>query len=84
MKKQFSFLTTCLAFILALYSCDRNEVKVDGDLKTWHKVTLNINGPEVSETGTPNPFLIYRFDVTFRQDDEKYVVPGYFAADGNA
>ncbi|MEF8845200.1 MAG: DUF5060 domain-containing protein [Bacteroidales bacterium] len=84
MRKQFVFLTVCLALILAMNSCNNNEIKVQGSLKTWHKVTLSINGPEVSETGTPNPFLTYRLNVTFQKGDQKYVVPGYFAADGNA
>ena len=84
MRKQSMLLITSLALILALNSCNNNDVQVEGNLKTWHKVTLNINGPEVSETSTPNPFLAYRLNVTFQKGDKKYVVPGYFAADGNA
>lgn len=59
-------------------------VTVTGELKQWHKVTLTFDGPRASETGTPNPFLHYRLDVTFSQGNKKYVVPGHFAADGNA
>ena len=36
------------------------------------------------ETATPNPFTDYRLDVTFRNGDTAFVVPGYYAADGNA
>ncbi|MBK1832829.1 DUF5060 domain-containing protein [Roseibacillus ishigakijimensis] len=50
----------------------------------WHKVTLDFVGPETSETAEPNPFLDYRLDVTFTQGDTTLVVPGYFAADGDA
>ncbi|MDF7824818.1 DUF5060 domain-containing protein [Pontiellaceae bacterium B12227] len=61
-------------------------VNVDGDLNIWHKVTLWINGPVSSETATPNPFTDYRLDVTFKHPatGKRYVVPGYFAADGHA
>ncbi len=59
-------------------------VTISGELKRWHKVTLTIDGPFASETGTPNPFLDYRMDVTFTNGSLTYKVPGYFAADGNA
>jgi len=57
---------------------------VRGELKKWHKVTIDFTGPETSETATPNPFADYRLDVTFKSGRSKYVVPGYFATDGNA
>jgi hypothetical protein len=59
---------------------------VTGELKRWHKVTITIDGPATSEDATPNPFLDYRMDVTFRHaaTNTSYVVPGYFAADGDA
>ncbi len=58
--------------------------QVRGELQKWHKVTIDFAGPESSETATPNPFTDYRLDVTFRHGDTSYVVPGYFAADGDA
>ncbi|MDP5172661.1 MAG: ThuA domain-containing protein, partial [Bacteroidia bacterium] len=57
---------------------------VTGDLMTWHDVVITFDGPQASETGSPNPFMDYRLDVTFQQGNQTYVVPGYFAADGNA
>ncbi len=60
------------------------SVSVTGELKRWHKVTLTLNGPSASETGNPNPFLDYAMKVTFTNGSLTYVVPGYFAADGNA
>lgn len=59
---------------------------ISGELKMWHKVTLTFDGPEVSEKDGFNPFLNYKFDVTFsnQKSGKKYLVPGYFAADGNA
>lgn len=58
--------------------------KISGELKKWHTVTLTLAGPECSEDSDPNPFLDYRMAVTFTQGDKKLIVPGYFAADGNA
>ena len=57
---------------------------VTGEMKKWQPVTLSFTGPELSETGTPNPFTDFRLEVTFQQGAKKFVVPGYFAADGNA
>lgn len=64
-----------------------DTVKILGELRKWHKVTLEFSGPFVSETGTAvNPFMDYRLDVTFTHvsTNTTYIVPGFFAADGNA
>ena len=57
-----------------------------GELKKWHKVTLNLNGPYAHEQDNkPNPFTDYRLAATFAHSDgTTYEVPGYFAADGDA
>jgi hypothetical protein len=57
-----------------------------GELKQWHRVTLTFEGPDTSETATPNPFRDYRLDVTFAHaaSGETRLVPGFLAADGNA
>ncbi len=69
-------------------SSSGQEVTITGKdgLLQWHNVTLTLSGPQASETGTPNPFLDYRFNVTFQHPATglTYQVPGYFAADGNA
>lgn len=59
---------------------------VAGELKAWHKVTVNLSGPYAHEKDNqPNPFVDYRMMVTFSHGDgTKYVVPGFFAADGDA
>ncbi len=73
------------AFVaLVLFSCSPNKPDITGELKTWHKITLTFDGPESSELATPNPFTDYRLDVTFSQGEQKFVIPGYFAADGQA
>ena len=60
------------------------NVDISGELKKWHPVTLTLEGPASSETADPNPFLDYRFNVTFSKGAKSIQVPGYFAADGNA
>ena len=76
---------------LTLVSAQRggggNDVAVSGDLRQWHKVTLTLTGPQADETATaPSPFVDYRLTATFTHESGSpaYVVPGYFAADGNA
>ena len=62
-------------------------VAVKGELRQWHKVTLDLAGPFAAETDRlPNPFTDLRFDVTFTHESgsPEYRIPGYFAADGNA
>lgn len=53
-------------------------------VQQWHKLTLDFAGPESSESATPNPFTDYRLDVTFTNNGKSVVVPGYYAADGDA
>jgi hypothetical protein len=57
-------------------------VQISSNPMQWHAVTLTLDGPFASETGTPNPFLNYRMQVTFTNGTKTYSVPGYFAADG--
>ncbi|MCA1962941.1 MAG: DUF5060 domain-containing protein [Prosthecobacter sp.] len=72
------------------------SITLSGELKQWHKVTLNLQGPfsweldgnPMGEKGItlPNPFTDFAFNVTFTHESgaPSYTVPGYFAADGNA
>ncbi|MEO0701794.1 MAG: DUF5060 domain-containing protein [Pseudomonadota bacterium] len=54
-----------------------------GDAMQWHKLTLNFEGPTLSED--PQTFLDHRLDVTFTHESGEIIkVPGYFAADGDA
>jgi hypothetical protein len=57
---------------------------VSGELRQWHRVTIAFAGPETAETADPNPFRDFRLTVRFSNRGESRVVPGYFAADGNA
>ncbi len=61
------------------------QVTVTGELRQWHKVTLNVDGPLCSESDEdPNPFLDIRLEALFTKDTVEMKVPGYFAADGDA
>jgi len=65
----------------------RGEVRITGELKQWHKITLTLDGPFAHELDpNPNPFTDYAMTVAFRHESgaPAYTVPGYFAADGNA
>ena len=76
-----------LLLVLLLFSCRTDtdsDISITGELKQWHKVTLAINGPETSEYDDENPFLDYKLEVTFTNGALTYLVPGYFAADGQA
>ena len=59
---------------------------VSGELKRWHKITIDFLGPNTDENATTNPFTDYRLDVIFTHQTSgtSYVVPGYYAADGDA
>jgi len=57
---------------------------VSGELRKWHPVALTFSGPETAEAAAPNPFRDFRLAVTFSSGGRTYVVPGYYAADGNA
>ncbi|MFD0796584.1 DUF5060 domain-containing protein [Maribacter chungangensis] len=70
---------------LSMVNCDNKTAPViDGELKKWHRITLNFEGPETDELSEVNPFLDYRLDVTFTNGNQTYVIPGFFAADGRA
>lgn len=57
-----------------------------GELKKWHKITLGFEGEMLGESAKPNPFHSRRLDVTFShaESGKQYVVPGYYAATGDA
>lgn len=62
-------------------------VAISGELKQWHKVTLTLDGPFATESDNePSPFTDLAFSVTITHESgsPKFVVPGYFAADGDA
>ncbi len=74
-----------LVVSIFLSACSQQpDVEIRGEQKKWHKTTLVFDGPPTTEMAEDNPFLNYRLDVTFTNQDQSYVVPGFYAADGNA
>lgn len=63
-----------------------NTGVVTGELKKWHRVSVTWDGPDTHEQALPNPFRDYRLDVRFTHpaSGKSYLVPGFYAADGNA
>ena len=80
------FGIACLVLLTLAWCGTAAEGRVSGELKKWHKVTITFEGPTTDEAADPNPFLDYRLNITFThsQSAKSYLVPGYFAADGNA
>ncbi len=62
---------------------DLASCTVSGDLQQWHRVELVCDGPFGDESNEAT-FTNNRFNVTFSNGSESLVVPGHFAADGNA
>ncbi|MFK7924845.1 MAG: DUF5060 domain-containing protein [Bacteroidia bacterium] len=62
------------------------QVSLSGELRQWHKITLDFGGPSSDESCSTNPFLDYRLNVLFTHtaSGNTYLVPGFFAADGQA
>lgn len=87
MKRYGPILSVLICLVLvcgcATYA-PRGRAVVAGPMMQWHAVTLIFDGPQTNEIATPNPFRDYRLNVTFFNGARRYVVPGYYAADGNA
>lgn len=84
MSYKYFFKMLLLAFSLLLSLNSISQSELSGELKQWHKVSLIFDGPETVEKAAKNPFLNYRLNVTFSNGSQSIVVPGYFAADGDA
>ena len=89
MKKRFPGTQVTLLIVLTLVmifniSQTQAAYQISGEQKKWHNVTLTFDGPSLTEGGSPNPFTDYRLNVTFTKGTRNIVVPGYFAADGDA
>lgn len=73
---------------LLLQSCGKRNLQnipeISGELKQWHKITLTFNGPESHELDSANPFLDYQLYAIFTKNEKQVVIPGFYAADGNA
>ena len=85
---RYRFVSFCAICLMLIAGCTvigaEKRAVLSGNLKKWHTVTLTFDGPQTNEAAEPNPFLDYRLNVTFTKGSKEYVVPGYYAADGNA
>ncbi len=77
----FNYKFLIFILVLFLFSCQSDPI--DSYAK-WETITIDFEGPESNESAAINPFTDYRLEVTFIHSKKKSMVPGYFAADGNA
>ena len=82
MKVNKTLVHVAILTLLILSSVKSAEIA--GEMKQWHNVTLTFDGPQSSERALENPFMNYRMMVTFSNGNQTFVVPGYFAEDGDA
>ena len=82
--KSVVFCWPIVGFAAALAFADTGKGIVSGELKKWHRITITFDGPATSENAEDNPFLNYRLDVKFTNGKTHYIIPGFYAADGNA
>lgn len=75
---------TGLLSMLLVVSALPTATEISGHPTTWQPVTITFAGPESSETVTsPNPYLDVRLQVVFSgPNNQRFVVPGFFDADG--
>ncbi|KAI0561106.1 hypothetical protein FGB62_93g014 [Gracilaria domingensis] len=73
-------------FVLASIVLARAAKVSPSEPARWERITIDFEGPKTSEAAATNPFTNYRLDVTFTHGASgvKYVIPGFYAADGNA
>jgi len=72
------------AKVVTTSASSEGEAKLQGELKVWHRISLDFTGPSLSEKGNSNPFTDYWMEVTLKKGDVRIDVPGFFAADGHA
>ncbi|MDX2213900.1 MAG: Calx-beta domain-containing protein [Oculatellaceae cyanobacterium bins.114] len=53
-----------------------------GTVGKWQEIEINLPGPQSSESGNPNPFLI-SVDVTFTGPGGTFTVPAFYDGNGN-
>ncbi len=64
-------------------SAPASPCQVLGERRQWHRVEVRCSGPSASETSS-GTFTDLRMNVTFTAGTTSLVIPGHFAADGNA
>lgn len=86
--KRYRLVLLCLISLLfaieSIAAGTDRSVAFSGEVNKWHNITVTFTGPNTNENTEPNPFRNYRLIVTFANNQKRYVVPGYYAADGSA
>ena len=78
-------LLLCFSLLALLSGCgDSAPSGPELTVPQWQKLEIDFVGPATSENATENPFTDYRLDVNFFHNDSVFVVPGFYAADGQA
>jgi hypothetical protein len=75
-------LSLFVLLVLSIAGCKNQPTKLNAH--KWEKVVLTFHGPESAEDAKQNPFKDFRLNVNFSQGGKSFLVPGFFAADGNA
>ncbi len=83
MKAKIILTLLCSLLVVPVWA-QKTAGQLSGELQQWHRVTITFHDSGTSETATPNPFRDYRLNVTFTNGNRNFVVPGFYADDGNA
>ncbi|MEM6805735.1 MAG: DUF5060 domain-containing protein [Bacteroidota bacterium] len=82
MKNLSLYISLYLCF--SIFSACNPQVQLQ-EVEQWDLFSLDLAmEDDLSETDEENPFTNYRLWATFSSGEKTYVIPGYFAADGNA
>ncbi|MFA9393033.1 MAG: DUF5060 domain-containing protein [Prolixibacteraceae bacterium] len=70
---------------LIFQSCEKElKYRIEGRNICRQPLNITFYGPKTDEALADNPFLNFRLNVLFINGNDSVIVPGYFAADGNA
>ena len=61
-----------------------HALNIETSNTVFERVTLSVEGPQSDERGDLNPFSDIRLDWIISKGEQEWIVPGYFAACGNA
>lgn len=70
--------------VLVLFTQCQETASEPLQYEKWEVITLDFEGPATSEVAELNPFTDYRMNVIFSKGEQEYIVPAYYAADGQA
>ena len=79
------YLSVCI-LLSAIALAQAVAIQTEDIPRRWHRLSLDLQGPQSSESATPNPFKDFRMEVRFVHEatGEERLIPGHFAADGDA